>query len=257
MLDLSALDRHEGRIGFQFSGGKDSLALAYLLREHRHRMTVYHVSTGDQLTEVVEIVQHVRDMYPNFVQIDTNKEAWVRANGLPADLVPHSSHFLGQAMAENPVRLVSRYDCCFANLMQPSHQRVKADGISLVIRGTKLSAMKRVPFRSGQVLDGIELLLPLEDWDDARVFAYLREVGAPIAPVYAEAGVVHTPECARCTGWLAESMAAYLRRKYPEAFKDRAERMGAVAHALAPSVLNMQRELGAIAREMEAARGAP
>jgi 3'-phosphoadenosine 5'-phosphosulfate sulfotransferase (PAPS reductase)/FAD synthetase len=250
-LDLSALDRHEGHIAFAFSGGKDSLACAYLLRDHLHRMTIYHVSTGDQLQEVIDIVDHVRGMAPNFVTIRTDKEAWVRQHGLPSDLVPHSSHLLGHEMRESPVRLVSRYDCCFHNLMLPNHERIKADGNTLIIRGTKLSDMKRVPFRSGEVKDGVELFLPIEDWDDARVFAYLREVGAPIAPVYAEAGVVHTPECGRCSAWLNESLALYLRRKYPEAFHDYALRVQAIAATIGPSVQNLQRELGAVAKAVQ------
>ncbi len=246
MLDLSPLDRHEGRIAFQFSGGKDSLAVAYLLRDHLHRMTVYHVANGDQMAEVVEVVEHVRRMCPHFVTIRTDKEGWVRANGLPSDLVPHSSHWIGQQMAESPVRLVSRYDCCFANIMQPMHERLKADGHTLLIRGTKSSDMKRLPFASGEVRDGVELMLPLEGWDDARVFAYLREVGAPIAPVYEAAGVVHTPECVRCSAWLNESLALYLRRTYPEAFQDYAVRLGAIAQAVAPSVQHLWREMGAV-----------
>jgi hypothetical protein len=155
-----------------------SLACAYLLRDHLHRMTIYHVSTGDQLQEVIDIVDHVRGMAPNFVTIRTDKEAWVRQHGLPSDLVPHSSHLLGQEMRESPVRLVSRYDCCFHNLMLPNHERIKADGNTLIIRGTKLSDMKRVPFRSGEVKDGVELFLPIEDWDDARLRLSARGGGA-------------------------------------------------------------------------------
>lgn len=112
--------------------------------------------------------------------------------------------------------------------------------------------MKRLPFRSGETMDGVELLLPLEGWDDDRVFAYLREVGAPIAPVYAEAGMVHTPECGRCSAWLHESMAPYLRRQYPEAYADYAARLEAVAAVIAPSVQNLERELLIVA-----ARDAP
>ena len=243
---LEALDRHEGRIAFCMSGGKDSLAVAYLLREHLHRMTVYHVSTGDQLSEVVAIVQHVAEMCPRFVTIETDKEAWVREHGLPSDLVPHSSHWMGVAMAESPVRLSSRYDCCGSNIMVPMHERIRADGNTLVIRGTKAADMKRVPFRSGEVLDGVELLLPIETWSDAEVFAYLRRVEAPIAPVYELAGVVHTPECARCSAWLGESLAGYLRANYPAAYVDYAARIEAVATVVAPCVANLRRELLAL-----------
>jgi hypothetical protein len=64
---------------------------------------------------------------------------------------------------------------------------------------------------------------------------------------------VHTPECGRCSAWLNESLALYLRRKYPEAFHDYALRLQAIAATIGPSVQNLQREMGAVAKAVQIA----
>ena len=72
---MTPLDRH-GRGALQFSGGKDSLALVYLLRPQWDRLTLYHVDTGDLLPEVREIVDTVEAMVPDFRRIETDAKAW-------------------------------------------------------------------------------------------------------------------------------------------------------------------------------------
>jgi len=68
---MTPLDRH-GRGALHFSGGKDSLALVYLLRPSWERLTLYHVDTGDLLPEVREIVDMVEGMVPDFRRIETD-----------------------------------------------------------------------------------------------------------------------------------------------------------------------------------------
>lgn len=241
MLDTSPLDRHE-RIALSFSGGKDSLAVVYLLREHLDRVTVYHVDTGDLLPEQMEVVQHVRDFAPNFVTIQTDSYGWTQEHGLPTDLLPYGAHFLGYAMGHCGLRLVTRYDCCYRNLMEPAFLRMKADDITLVIRGTKEIDTPRMATRSGQVLEGLEFWYPLQAWSHDDVFAYLREQGAPISRVYDH--VTNSPECARCSAWWNEGRAAYLKRFYPELGREYAERLRAIAAEVLPSVEQMAQEMG-------------
>src|SRR5262245_5370823 len=59
----SILDRHE-HIALQFSGGKDSLAVAYLQRPFWDRLTFYHGDSGDLLPEVREIVDQIAALVP-------------------------------------------------------------------------------------------------------------------------------------------------------------------------------------------------
>lgn len=245
MIDLWPLDRHE-RVAVLASGGKDSTAVVYLLREHLDRITCYHANTGDLLPEIMAVADHIEAMVPRFVRLDTNVAGWIAANGLPTDLLPHSQHVVGQLMGEHTTRLVSRYDCCFANLMLPLYERIKADGITLMIRGTKAVDMHRLPMRDGETDpgSGLELWLPLLNWSHAQVMDYLREVGAPIASIYSHA--TNAPECMRCSAWWGERRATYLKQHHPEAFADYAARMRLVWAELAEPVRTLAQEWEAI-----------
>lgn len=239
-LDLSVLDRHD-KIALSFSGGKDSLAVVYLLRSYLDRITIYHNDTGDLLPEQMAIVEHVKSFAPRFVHIQTNVSDWIAANGLPSDLIPHSAHPVGQAMGEGATPLVARYDCCFKNLMWPTYSRMTDDGNTLIIRGTKAQDMKRLPQESGAVTEGVELFYPLQGWSHAEVFAYLREVEAPISRVYTHQ--VNAPECARCPAWWSEGRDSYLKRYHPRLWLDYRARLEAVARELAGPLEHLNREL--------------
>lgn len=243
MLDLGA---HE-RVGLSFSGGKDSLAVAYMLRNAGllDRIQIYHNDTGDLFPEVREIVEHVKGFAPHFIHLRQNVTEWIAENGLPSDVVPYTAHPLA-AMVGQHTAIVSRYDCCTANLMRPLWERIKADGITLLLRGTRTGDFPRLPAVSGDVMEGVEFLYPLQDWTAEQVFAYLREVGAPICRVY-ETGH-QAPECARCTAWQSVGMGAYLRRYHPALFHDYAARMGRLADALAPAIGPLAAELKEIAQ---------
>jgi 3'-phosphoadenosine 5'-phosphosulfate sulfotransferase (PAPS reductase)/FAD synthetase len=225
------LDQHD-RIALQFSGGKDSLALVYLLRPHWDRLTFYHVDTGDLLPEVREIVSMVEGMVPNFHRIDTNSEKWMAEIGLPSDLVPTTSTPAGLAIGASQQRIVDRFDCCAMNLMAPMHHRMVADGITLVIRGTKRADFSRLPHEGGDTGIGYELWLPLLEWSHDDVFAYLREVGAPICRVYEHK--VNAPECATCPAWWSEGRAEYLKKHHPDLYRIYQAKLAVVAREIAP-----------------------
>jgi len=240
--DPSPLDRHE-KIALSWSGGKDSTAVLHMLSDHLHRITVYTVDTGDLLPEMTEHIAMIAPMIPHFVRIDTNVARWQIEHGLPTDLLPYSQHPVGREMAESPVKLVQRYDCCFANLMWPLYERVKADGNTLLIRGTKQIDMKRLPAGSGVAPDGVELWYPLLYWSHADVFAYLQEHRIPLPRLYNS--VTNAPECARCTAWWHEGRGAYLAQHYPKLSADYQARLKVVAEEIGPSIDALAGELSA------------
>lgn len=231
-----------GNIALQFSGGKDSLALVYLLRPHWDRLTLYHVDTGDLLPEVREIVDGVEATVPSFVRIETQAANWHARFGLPSDLVPTTCTPAGNTIGIGSLRIVDRFDCCASNIMAPMHDRMAADGVELVIRGTKRADMPRLPAGNGPTGMGYDLWLPLLDWSDADVFAYLREVGAPICRVY-ENGV-QSPECATCPAWWSEGRAAYLAKHHPDLSETYKAKLSVVAAEIAPLWAHLQREVG-------------
>ena len=237
---MTPLDRH-GRGALHFSGGKDSLALVYLLRPSWDRLTLYHVDTGDLLPEVREIVDMVEAWCPTSAASRPMPRAWTAAVGLPSDLVPTSSTPMGLSIGASKRRIVDRFDCCAVNLMIPMHQRMIADGVKLVIRGTKRADLARLPVESGDTGSGYELWLPLQEWSHDEVFAYLRRVGAPICRVYEHK--VNAPECATCPAWWNEGRAAYLRKHHPDLFEVYRAKLAAVAAEVTPHWNALQGEL--------------
>lgn len=227
----SAIERHPpGGVAFSFSGGKDSTACAFLLRELADQVVVYCVDTGDLLPETLETIAAVRPMFPHFQMLRTDVGSWIGENGLPSDLVPYHSHWIGRAIGQARIPLVSRYDCCWHNIMWPILERVKECGHTLLIRGTKAADMPRLPVGDGQTIDGIEMAYPLQAWSDEQVFAFLREQPLPISPVYAHGkGQL---DCATCPAWWSERRGAYLKANHPELFKAYAGRFTAVTEAL-------------------------
>jgi 3'-phosphoadenosine 5'-phosphosulfate sulfotransferase (PAPS reductase)/FAD synthetase len=237
---MSPLDNHE-RIALHFSGGKDSLAVVHLLRPHWDRLAIYHVDTGDLLPEVLEIVAEVERMVPTFHRIRTDSSGWMNANGLPSDLVPTTTTFLGRAFGMGQVPISDRFECCFHNIMGPMHHRMIADGITLVIRGTKRADVAKLPREDGPTGAGYDLWLPIIDWSHDKVFAYLREVGAPICRVYEHK--VNAPECATCPAWWNEGRAEYLKKHHPDLFAVYRAKLSAVTAEIMPVWATLQTEM--------------
>jgi phosphoadenosine phosphosulfate reductase len=240
MIDLSPLDRHEN-VAISFSGGKDSLACLYLLRAHLHRMTAYYMETGDNMPETRAVVDEVEAMCPNFVRVQSDVRGWIAEYGTPTDLLPYSQHGLAVLSKETGAKLVTRYHCCFTNLMWPIFNRIKEDGNTLLIRGTKKCDVPHPPTNSGDVVEGIEIWHPVDDWSHVDVQAYLRDVGAPRNAIYDH--MTNAPECARCTAWWGEGRAAYLRERHPELFADYMAGLRIVAHEIEGPIANLAREL--------------
>lgn len=239
LIPSSVIDPHD-HIALQFSGGKDSLAVAYLLRPYWDRLTFYHVDTGDLLPEVREVVDGVEAMAPRFVRIETDSSGWMERYGLPSDLVPTSCTGAGVAIGMSERRIVDRFDCCASNIMAPMHHRMLADGVTLVIRGTKRADFKRMPFEGGMT-DGYEVWLPIIDWSHDEVFAYLREQGAPLCRVYETR--VNAPECATCPAWWGEGRDAYLGKYHPDLHKQYRAKLALVSAEIAPLLRTLETEV--------------
>lgn len=236
------LNAHQ-KIALQLSGGRDSIACLYLMRPHLDRITVYWLNTGDAFPETLDVMDQLRELCPHFVEIDSDSRAVQQAFGIPSDIVPVSHTPMGLIATDKPGFLIQdRYSCCFRSVMQPMHERMIEDGITLIIRGQRNSDYVKSPVKSGVTDMGIQYLFPIEDWSDEQVMDYLEEQGAPIGRFYSE--LTTTPDCMSCTAWWEEGRAAYLAKYHPEASEQYQARLDLIREAMAQHIENFNREVG-------------
>lgn len=239
MLDLSGYRN----VALQFSGGKDSLALVYLLRRHLHRVTVYWVDAGDGWPETREVIEYVRShLAPRFVEVKTDARAWREAHGQPSDLVPATTHEMARSFGMDEGKVSNHFACCAANRVLPMHQRMLADKVDAVIRGTKLADTGVVP-AEGKT-EHYDVLLPLKTWTHEDVFRYLESVDAPVNRLYSHFKGTSAPECMTCTGWWSDSKSEYLRAHHPKQYVEHRIKLVGMAHTLRAHMSALESELG-------------
>ena len=230
MNDIIAHHAKNGRIGFQFSGGKDSLAMLYLLEEYWPDMTVYWVNAGDSFPETLELVERVRAMVPRFVEIEGAQRQSIVQFGLPSDLVPVNSTPIGIQATGRGALIQDRYSCCVRSRMLPLANRMTEDGITLIVRGQKNVDTHKGPLRSGDVDAGIQYLFPLENWTTDQVYAYLEDRGIELPRFYES--MKDAPDCMTCSAWWEEGRAKYLERHHPEQYVVYQQRLDVIRDAV-------------------------
>lgn len=210
-------------IGIEFSGGKDSLAVLYLLRDRLKDATVYFGDTGMVYPHVVHFVHTTCDLLGaklKVVKPPVPISEVHRELGLPSDIVPVECSAEMQPYLKTPaaIRIQSALSCCKRMLWDPLDAAIRADGVTTVVRGSK-KADGHVGVPDGFVDEhGITYSSPIWDWTDDDVFAYLKEVGASLPAHYAE--VNNSFDCFGCTAFLthpgARERLAWTREHYPD-----------------------------------------
>lgn len=212
---MNILSKHE-KIALQFSGGKDSIACLLLLKEHLHKITVFWLNTGDPLPETLRQIERVKAICPNFIEVKSNQEKYVAENGWPVDLLPIRNHPRAQALtSQSKLPLQGFLGCCFDNIMFPLHKAAVDFGATLIIRGQKLSDHHKSPVKSGDIVDGIEYLFPIENWDDKKVLEFIE--GSDLKQEN-HAFAASSLDCWSCTAYRQEHkwQLPYLGKFHPE-----------------------------------------
>lgn len=186
-----------------FGGGKDSLALLYLLEPIWGDSVVVWCNAGAPYHETVEQMKRVRNMVPYFLEVKSDVQGFIRANGFPVDVVPSLSTRLasvGVAGSEQ-VKYCSTLECCASNLWMPTMHAVKALGATTVYRGQRTQDSIKSRVVNGQTIEGITYRFPLQDWTDQMVIDYLGDR----LPAYYREGEQSSRDCWCCTGYLAHN----------------------------------------------------
>lgn len=215
-MTLDALiTAHTPRIALQFSGGRDSLALLLWMRPWWDKLTVYYTNSGDAYPETLALIEAVKSAVPHFVEIAGKVQAVTAEHGWSTDIQPAGSAWAyGAEQIPNHLKLIDRYSCCYLSIMKPMHDRMHADGITLLLRGQRNEDNIKSHVQSGQLIDGFQIVYPLNDWSTEQVDSFIRDGGVDLPPYYAE-GLTSAPDCMHCSAWLEHKAAKYLSKFHP------------------------------------------
>lgn len=204
---MQALDQHRS-IVLQFSGGKDSLATLYLCKPWWDKITVAWVNSGSAYPETIELMQRIKELVPNFVEIRSQQPEQIEREGWPIDVVPIANTAVGQMFTGKPVQKMQDYvSCCSANIWKPMQEYVGFCGATLVIRGQRNDETRTSPVRSGDTVDGIEYLFPVENWTETEVLDYLAQNNIELPKHYEQTQT--SLDCWNCTAYTDESAGRY------------------------------------------------
>lgn len=220
------------KIGLAFSGGKDSLACLLLNKENAENITVFWVNTGKVYPETMGIVEYAKSLFPNFIEIESDREEQNEREGLPADVVPINFTKIGQMVnGEKEITVQSYLMCCYENIGYKLHQAALSHGITHLIRGQRLEESHKSIARDGDLVNGIVYIQPIENWTTQEVLDFI-EKHMPI-PEHFKVG--HSSlDCYDCTAYMKESKdrVEYTAEKHPAFHKEYLFRMNQLKKAL-------------------------
>jgi phosphoadenosine phosphosulfate reductase len=235
-------------VALQFSGGKDSIACLMLLRDRLDSITVVWADSGDAFPETLAQMELVKAMCPNFVCARGEQPECIERNGFPVDILPIENHPQIQHLAQQrKLKLQGFMECCYRNILKPLHDKTLELGATLIIRGQKNCDRLKSPVRSGDVVDGIEYLFPLEDWSDARVLAFVQDSGL-LPEHYQQANT--SLDCMTCTAHLRDNgwKLPYLDAHHPSQAATVRHRLKLISQELEPTLHALSAAQGLPAR---------
>jgi phosphoadenosine phosphosulfate reductase len=208
------------KIALQFSGGKDSLACLFLLKDYWESITVVWVNTGAAFPETLKQMEFIKSIVPNFLEVNSNQPLSIEMNGYPSDVIDSWATPLGRLIDKSEIKkMQAPFDCCNTNLWQPMQRAM--EGFTVIIRGQRNDEKKKSPIRSGYEENGTTYLFPLEDWTEEDVLGFLKKEGIPLPDNYNYFN--SSLDCWSCTAYLKENIGKneYMRILHPDLHEKR------------------------------------
>jgi len=244
MQNIDTVLSEHTRVMLQFSGGMNSLAILYLCQSAWDKIVAVWCNAGDELPETMAVIEAVKKLPIKFLEVRPviPQPISIQRYGVPSDVVAlrntHDYAYLaGRDMTG--VALQHPMSCCERLLFRPLMDAVREYGATLVVRGQRLSESMVSPVRSGDIVDGVEFLMPLERWSRAQVWEYLTDIEVEIPAYYQH--VAHSLDCATCTAFLDQSRdkIKYLKTHHPAKYDIVHDRLSRIKESVKNEYLHL------------------
>lgn len=215
------------------SGGKDSMACLYLLRDELDG--AIYIDTGFAYPETLAMIDHASTLVPVH-RITSQRELNHQASGIPADVVPVEWTAIGQRFTrQKPYRIQSSFECCYANIGKPLLDASITLGVTHLVYGQREDDIHKAPIRDGEMMNGIVRVHPIEHWTTEDVLRYLS-TKMEIPPHFQ---LAHSSlDCYDCTAFQRQSQdrVVWMKDRHPEYYAAYAAKANAVLDALEASL---------------------
>ena len=212
-------------LGLAFSGGKDSWACLQLHKEQLKDINVFWVNTGKNFPELLKSVNLAKEMCPNFVEINVNRDVQHSLCGLPSDIIPFGNTVFGENVTGKvEQRIQSYFQCCYENISAPLNAKLKELNVTHVIRGNRKSEGHVSSHSNGDVSEGIVQLHPIENWTKKQVLDYLESVMEVPPHFYFEHSSL---DCYDCSAFLKDTkdIAEWAKINHPTLYQEKMKKV--------------------------------
>lgn len=215
------------------SGGKDSMACLYLLRETLDG--AIYVDTGYAYPETRRMIAHAETLITVHV-VRSDRDRQQRTWGLPADVVPVEWTMVGQQLTRPKAVMIQPYtQCCYENIAAPLMRKAKELGATEIVSGQRDDELHRAVSQSGDCVDGLTRTYPIASWTKAQVMDFLSQQ----MTIPAHYQIEHSSlDCYDCPAYHSTSKdrVAWTETQYPQYYvayqRNRVQIARAIAEAL-------------------------
>lgn len=215
------------------SGGKDSMACLFLMREELD--CAVYIDTGYSYPDTDAVIDFAERIIPvHRVRVD--RDAQHRAFGIPADVVPVEWTVAGQAVScRKPYFIQPSLQCCFDNLARPLLDTAKSLHATHVVYGQRNDEPNKSTARDGDMIEGLVRVHPIESWSSKDVLDFLSKHMA----IPAHFSLEHSSlDCYDCPAFSKHSRdrVAWMKDRYPAYHAAYAANYNAVLRAVQEAI---------------------
>lgn len=217
LLDVSSQQGHKLLVAF--SGGKESILLADMLKQHKQAIELVWCNTQAMFPHMIEFVRAYRDKGYALVELQSDQPARLLREGLPSSVVPIDFMF---SKPGRPLKISDYITCCHELRSFPIAEYAVSKNNLLVVDGQR--QQDGILNRNGKTMTpaynghSIQVTSPIWDWTTDEVMAYIQENGLELPSQYPQ--VMDSLECWSCTHNPTKQKIDYMRREYPELLQD-------------------------------------